>query len=44
MYYIVYDYYWYENTVTGYVIYSIEENEFDIHINFMYEYMYEKVT
>jgi len=36
--------YWVDDMLTGYVAYSLEEDEYNIHINFMYEFQYEKVA
>ena len=44
MYFIVYDLYWVDSLLTGYVVYSLSEDRNDIRINFMYEYQYEKVA
>ena len=44
MYYVIYDVYWYENELTGYIVYSMDTHEYNVHINFMYEYQYEKVA
>ena len=44
MYFIVYDLYWVDSLLTGYVVYSIEQDESNVLINFMYEYQYEKVV
>ena len=44
MYYIVYDVYWYEGELSGYIVYSMNLDQYNVHINLLYEYQYEKVV
>lgn len=44
MYFIVYNYCWAGDEMVGYIVYGLDNNEYNVRINFVYEFQYEKVA